>query len=324
MATAGNISFIPLTFILSGIPELGNNQNWFAFPLGALYVIALVGNVTILFLINREDSLHQPMYFLLSMLAFTDIGVSLTTLPTMLSIFWFNYTQIYLQSCLTQMYFLHTFAAMESGVLVAMAVDRLIAICDPLRYAAILTNSVIAKMGLLILLRGLCVVFPVPFLTRRFPFCKTHMLVHSYCLHQDVIRLACADTTVNSIYGLVAVLLTKGIDSLFIIISYGMIFRAVLRIKANEARLKAFSTCISHICAVLVFYVPLIGLSVVHRFGKHASALLPVFMADIYLLVPPVINPVIYSIKTKQIRAKVIKLFRRREIGARDNVIATI
>ncbi|XP_072281102.1 olfactory receptor 51G2-like [Pyxicephalus adspersus] len=321
MAAPGNVSKF---FILSGIPELEDNQNFFAFPLCLLYVVAFLGNFTILVIIRREENFHQPMYILLAMLAVTDIGVSLTTMPTVLGIFWFNYYRIHLDSCLIQMYFLHTFAAMESGVLVAMAVDRLIAIRDPLRYSSILTNPLILKIGLVIVLRGLCVVFPIPFLTRRFPFNKSHLLTHSYCLHQDVIRLAGADTTINSIYGLVAVLMTKGVDSTFIVISYILILKAVLDIKANSARLKAFSTCVCHVCAVLLFYIPLIGLSVVHRFWKNTSHLLTILMADVYLLFPPVINPVIYSIKTKPIRQKIVKVFSDQKIRTLDSKISVL
>ncbi|XP_053312722.1 olfactory receptor 51H1-like [Spea bombifrons] len=321
MAFPRNVSF---TFTLSGVPELGDNQTFLAFPLCVLYTIALLGNSTILYVIHGGEGFRQPMYILLSMLALTDLAVSLTSLPTMLGIFCFNYNQVHFESCLTQMFFLHTFAAMESGVLVAMAVDRLIAIWDPLRYASILTSSVIAKFRLVIVIRGICVVFPVPILTRRFPFCKSHVLLHSYCLHQDVIRLACADTAVNSWYGLIAVLLTKGVDSMFIVVSYGMILWTVFGIKTNDARIKAFNTCVCHMCAVLLFYIPLIGLSVVHRFGKHAAPLVPILMADIYLLVPPVINPVIYSIKTKQIRRKILKVLKQPKVGIPDNGIAVI
>ncbi|XP_068120333.1 olfactory receptor 51G2-like [Hyperolius riggenbachi] len=321
MAILNNKSII---FILSGIPELEDHQNYLAFPLCLLYVIAFLGNFTILMLIRTAESLHQPMYILLAMLALTDVGVSLTTLPTVLGIFWFDHYEIQLDLCLTQMYFLHTFAAMESGVLVAMAVDRLIAIRDPLRYSSILTNVVIGKIALVIALRGLFVVFPIPFLTRRFPFNRSHLLSHSYCLHQDVIRIAGADTKLNSLYGLVAVLMTKGVDSMFIILSYILILKAVLNIKANEAQMKAFSTCVCHICAVLLFYIPLIGLSVVHRFGKNASHLIPILMADIYLLFPPVINPIIYSIKTKQIREQIVKIFMRHKLQTKRPEIAVL
>ncbi|XP_069495671.1 olfactory receptor 51G2-like [Ambystoma mexicanum] len=314
MALSNNTYSAPVTFILIGIPGMEESQRWLSFPLCSLYFIALVGNCIILFFIWTERSLHTPMYFFLSMLAVTDLGVSLTTLPTVLRIFCFHSGEITIEACLIQMFFVHCFAAMESGVLVAMAFDRCMAICEPLRYTSILTNSVLAKIGLLILTRGICVVFPIPFLTIRFPYCKTHLLSHSYCLHQDVIRLACADIKVNSIYGLTAVLFTKGFDSVFIIISYIVIIRAVLRITTTDARLKAFSTCISHICAVLIFYIPLIGLSVVHRFGAHSSPLVPVLMANVYLLLPPVLNPVIYSIKTKEIRTRILKTFQSNRI----------
>ncbi|XP_069059512.1 olfactory receptor 51G2-like [Pleurodeles waltl] len=303
-------------FLLIGIPGMEASQHWLALPLCLLYVIALVGNCTILFFIWREQSLHTPMYFFLAMLSLTDLGVSLTTLPTVLGIFWLHFSEIIIEACLIQMFFVHSFAAMESGVLVAMAFDRCMAICLPLRYASILTNSVIAKIGLLILIRSFCVVFPIPFLTIRFPFCKSHLLSHSYCLHQDVIRLACADIKVNSIYGLVAVLFTKGLDSIYILLSYIMILRAVLKITTNDARRKTFSTCISHISAVLLFYIPLIGLSVVHRFGRHSSLLIPILMANIYLLVPPVSNPIIYGIKTKQIRTKILRIFLHTKISS--------
>ncbi|XP_068121812.1 olfactory receptor 51G2-like [Hyperolius riggenbachi] len=302
MAFSGNISII---FVLSGIPELEDHQNFLSFPLCILYIVAFFGNFTILVLIKMEESFHQPMYILLAMLAKTDIGVSLTTLPTMIGIFWFNHHQIHIDLCLTQMFFLHAFAAMESGVLVSMAVDRLIAIWNPLRYSSILTNPVIGRIVLANALRGLCLGIPLPVLTRRFPFSHSHNLSLPFCLHQDVIRLAGADTTINNIYGLVAVLMTKGMDSMFIILSYILILKAVLNIRANEA----FSTCVCHICAVLLFYIPLIGLTVVYRFGNNNSHLLLILMADLYLLFPPVINPVIYSIKTKQIRQKIDKMF---------------
>ena len=199
------------------------------------------------------------------------------------------------------MFFIHTFSFTESSVLLAMALDRYVAICHPLRYATILTPTLITKIGIAALLRSAFAMIPLLARLAFFPFCHSHVLSHSYCLHQDMIRLACADTKFNVIYGLVLITLLWGMDSLGIFVSYVFILHSVLKISSQEGRFKALNTCASHICAVLILYVPMIGLSIVHRFAKHSSPLIHIFMAHIYLLVPPVLNPVIYSVKTKQI-----------------------
>ncbi|KAM9300301.1 LOW QUALITY PROTEIN: uncharacterized protein RDI95_015639 [Morus bassanus] len=302
----------PLTFILTGIPGLPMSSYWMALPLCCLYLLMLLGNCTLLWMIKTDHSLHTPMYYFLSMLAMADLGLSLSTLPTMLAIFWFESTSLRFEACIVQMYFIHSFSAIESGVLVAMAFDRFVAICYPLQYASVLMSSLIMKAGGVIFMQGICVVLPVAILIKKMPFCRSHVLSHSFCLHQDMLRLVCGDVRVSSLYGLIAVMLTKGLDSLTILLSYVMIVRAILNIVSREARAKAFSTCISHLCAVLIFYAPLIGLSIIHRFGKHLPPLTQTVLADAYLLVPPVLNPLVYSWKTKQIRRRILILLCRR------------
>ncbi|XP_029412513.1 olfactory receptor 51H1-like isoform X2 [Nannospalax galili] len=302
------------SFILTGIPGMQDKNPWMAFPLGFLYTLTLLGNGTILAVVKVEQSLHEPMYYFLCILALTDVSLSMSTLPTMLSIFWFNAPEIPFDACITQMFFIHGFGVVESGVLVSMAFDRFVAIRDPLRYASILTHGVIGKIGLVVLTRAVCVVFPVPFLIKRLPFCHSNVLSHSYCLHQDAMRLACASTSVNSLYGLIVVILTLGLDALIILFSYVLILKTVLAIASRAERLKALNTCLSHICAVLLFYVPLIGVTMVHRFGKHLSPVVHMLMANIYLLLPPVLNPIVYSVKTKQIRRRIIQLMIIRKI----------
>uniref|UniRef100_A0A452UV12 G-protein coupled receptors family 1 profile domain-containing protein n=1 Tax=Ursus maritimus TaxID=29073 RepID=A0A452UV12_URSMA len=303
-------------FVLTGIPGLEQKYYWMAFPLGAVYVIALFGNGVIISTIKSESSLHLPMYYFLCMLALADMGLALCTLPSMLGIFWFNFKSIAFDACLVQMYFIHTFSAIESGVLVAMAFDRVVAIWNPLRYGTILTNGVVWRTGAVILTRAVCVGVPVPFLIKRLPFYRSNILSHSFCLHQDVMRLACASTRVNSLYGLIAVIFTKGSDSLSILLSYVFILRtAVLGIASREQRLKALNTCFSHVCAVLLFYVPLIGMTLIHRFGKHLSPIVHTLMANVYLLLPPVLNPVVYSVRTKQIRQRIVQVFCGDRIG---------
>ncbi|XP_067145593.1 olfactory receptor 51Q1-like [Apteryx mantelli] len=303
-----------LTFMLTGIPGLEAAHVWLSIPFTCIYVVALAGNCTILFVIWTEPSLHEPMYQFLSMLAITDLGLSLSTMPTVMGIFWANHREIGLDACFTQGYFVHSFSFMESSVLLAMAFDRYVAICYPLRYSSILTSARIAKIGLAVMCRCLLGVLPSLFLLRRLPFCRSRVLSHSYCLHQDVIKHVCADITFNSRYGLAIVVLIVVLDPLLIFVSYILIAKAVVSIASPSERLKALNNCLSHILAVLVLYIPMVGLSVVHRFGKHVSPLVHILMANIYLLVPPVLNPIIYSIKTKQIRRGVLRVLTPRRI----------
>ncbi|XP_066450259.1 olfactory receptor 51E1-like [Eleutherodactylus coqui] len=295
-------------FHLSGIPHLEDFNFWMGFPLISMYIVAVLGNATILYIIKVDQELHGPMYIFLFMLSAIDLLLATTTMPRMLGIFWMDDSKIAFDMCLTQMFFIHFLSALESGVLVAMAVDRYVAICHPLRYSSILTSKQISKMSTLIVVRGALVMIPIPFIIKRLPYWKSNVLTHSYCVHQEVMNLACGDIKVNVIYGLFVILSVMGIDLVFISVSYMLIIKTVLGVVA-EANTKAFGTCAAHICAVLLYYIPLIGLSVIHRLKSNANLPnLHILFGNIYLLLPPVINPLIYGIKTKQIRNGLKKL----------------
>ncbi|XP_074046449.1 olfactory receptor 51I2-like [Macrotis lagotis] len=296
-------------FILTGIPGFEESQHWMFLLLGALYTISIVGNALILFIVKEEQSLHQPMYYFLSLLSINDIGVSLCTLPSVLATFCFHTQQIAFDTCMAQMFFIHFFSFSESGILLAMSFDRYVAICNPLRYSTILNDAQVAQMSLIIGIRSFCVVFPLPFLLKRLPFCKANILSHAYCLYPDLIHLPCGDISVNSIFGLCVIISTFVLDSVLILFSYILILHSVLAIASQEERLKTLNTCMSHICAVLIFYVPMLGVSMVHRFGRSAPPYVYTLMSLVYLFVPPMLNPVIYSIKTKEIRRRLIRLF---------------
>ncbi|XP_074046019.1 olfactory receptor OR51C1-like [Macrotis lagotis] len=297
-----------LTFLLTGVPGLEAFHSWISIPFCCLYVTALSGNSMILFVIITEPNLHEPMYYFLSMLSTTDLGLSISTLVTMLGIFWFNAREISFNACLVQMFFIQLFTVMESSVLLAMAFDRFVAISNPLRYATILTESRIVQIGVAIVTRGTVILTPMVVLLKRLSYCRSHVLQHSYCFHPDVMKLSCTDTKINSAVGLNALISTAGVDSIFILLSYVLIIKTVLSIASPEERHKAFSTCISHIGAVAIFYIPLISLSFVHRFGKKAPLYVHTLIGNAYLLIPPVMNPIIYSVKTKQIRRAVLKV----------------
>ncbi|KAB0351875.1 hypothetical protein FD754_016732 [Muntiacus muntjak] len=287
--------FTPKYFLLTGLPGLETLYPWFVFPFCTLYLVALVG--------KKNTSLHQPMYLFLAMLAFAELAVSASTLPTVLGIFLFGANEICFEACLLQMFSIRSFSILESGVLLAMSVDRFVAIYNPQRYTAILTVPHIAGSAAVLGLESVMLMFPLPFLLKHLPFCGHNVLSHSYCLHSDLIQLPCGNTRPNSILGLCSVTSTLGLDSLLIVISYMLILYTVLGFSSGEGRRKALGTCVPRIRAVLVYYVPTIS----------AAPALRRFLANVYLLVPPVLNPIIYSAKSKQNRQGLIRLFLQRK-----------
>nr|XP_008263296.2 olfactory receptor 52N2-like [Oryctolagus cuniculus] len=312
MHETNSSSLTPRYFILNGIPGLEAAHIWISLPFCFMYIIAVTGNCVLLYLISHEEALHRPMYYFLALLSLTDVTGCTTFVPSMLCIFWFNFKEIDFNACLAQMFFIHTLTGMESGVLMLMALDRYVAICYPLHYSTILTNTVITKAGLVTFMRSVLLMIPFTFLIKRLPYCRGNLIHHTYCDHMSVAKLSCGNVKMNAIYGLIAAVLIGGFDMFCISMSYTMIARAVVKLSSADARHKAFSTCTSHICAIIITYVPAFFNFFTHRFGgRTIPHHVHIFIANLYLLLPPTLNPIVYGVKTKQIREKVIKLFFR-------------
>ncbi|XP_070482811.1 olfactory receptor 52A5-like [Equus przewalskii] len=302
--------FMPSVLTLTGIPGLESVQCWIGIPFSVMYLSAVIGNSLILVIIKYEKSLHKPMYIFLAMLGATDIVLSTCILPKMLGIFWFNLPEISFEACLLQMWFIHSFQAVESGVLLVMALDRYVAICDPLRHATIFSQRLLTRIGVGVTLRAAVLVAPSILLIKcRLKLYRTTIISHSYCEHMAIVKLAIEDIRINKIYGLFVAFTILGFDIIFVTLSYVQIFITVFRLPQKEARFKAFNTCIAHICVFLQFYLLAFFSFFTHRFGSHIPPYVHILLSNIYLLAPPFLNPIVYGVKTKQIRDHVLKMF---------------
>ncbi|XP_006166517.1 olfactory receptor 52B2 [Tupaia chinensis] len=308
MSSCNNSIPRPLVFVLAGIPGLESFHVWFSVPFFLVFVIAIIANVTILSIIRMEKSLHEPMFLLLAMLSVVDLCLVSVTVPRILGIFWMNAKAISFDACLTQMFFIPSFYVMESGILLAMAFDRFVAIWQPLRYTSILAHSMLVKMALAILGRAVAVLTPAPILVRRLESFQTHIISYSYCAYMAVVLIACGDISDHIVYGLMVIVASVGFDLFFIILSYGLILHAVFRIPSWDARAKALSTCSSHLCIIGLFYSPVVFSVLAQILGYHLAPHFQIIFDNLYFLVPPMVNPLIYGARTKQMRERVLRI----------------
>ncbi|NXI51634.1 O52B2 protein, partial [Chloroceryle aenea] len=311
MVAVNQSSLHPASFLLLGMAGLEDLHIWISIPFCLVYLTTLLGNFILLFVIATERSLHEPMYLFLAMLAVADLVLSSSTVPKALGIFWALSTEMSFHACLTQMFFTHLSFIAESSILLAMAFDRYVAVCDPLRYVTVFTRSLIAKIGLAAVARSFCVMFPTIFLLRQLPYCGHRVMPHTYCEHMGIARLACADISANIWYGFATTLLSPGLDMVLIGLSYALILRAVFRLSSKDAQLKAVGTCSSHACVILVFYTPALFSFFTLRFGHSVPHHIHILLANVYVLLPPMLNPIVYTVRNKLIREKVTRVLLR-------------
>ncbi|NWS77515.1 O52B2 protein, partial [Crotophaga sulcirostris] len=311
MVATNETSLHPASFLLLGMVGLEDLHPWLSIPFCLVYIVTLFGNLILIFTIVMEQSLHKPMCLLLAMLAVADLVLSSSTVPKALSIFWSLSKEMSFHACLTQMFFTHVSFIAGSTILLAMAFDRYVAICSPLHYATMFTPLVVAKIGLAALVRSFCVMFPTIFLLWRLPYCGHRTMLHTYCEHMGIARLACADISVNIWYGFATTLLSPGVDIVLIGVSYVLILRVVFRLSSKDAQVKAVGTCSSHACVIFMFYTPALFSFFTHRFGHNVPHHVHILLANLYVLLPPALNPIVYTMKNKHIREKVSQVLFR-------------
>ncbi|XP_020376519.2 olfactory receptor 52P1-like [Rhincodon typus] len=310
-------------FILLGFPGFEGSERLLSAPLLLVYLTTLIANFAIVLVIAPDPSMHHPMYLLICCLSVVDIIVSSAVVPKMLLSFLFDLKAVSLAGCLAQMFLVHFWSSAESTLLLAMAVDRFVAICNPLRYAAIVTGTALLKLALFALVRSGLTVATLVILASPLPFCRTNLIAHCYCEHMALVRLACADTSLNSTLGLVFAFTIIGFDSVCVLLSYWRIVTTVLKISSAESRSKLFHTCCTHLLVILFCYLAALFSFLTYRVGQVPMGI-RVLLSVMYLILPPMANPIIYGMRTREIRERLLKRFGGRGIKPQVQEVASV
>ncbi|XP_020946446.1 olfactory receptor 6K3-like [Sus scrofa] len=300
-----NQTFTVTEFLFSGFPQIEDGSLLFFIPLFIIYIFIVTGNLIVFFAVRIDIRLHNPMYNFISIFSLLEIWYTTATIPKMLSNLISKKRTISIIGCLLQMYFFHSLGNSEGILLTAMAIDRYVAICNPLRYPTIMTPQLCAQLSAGSCIFGFLVLLPEIAWISTLPFCGPNQIHQLFCDFEPVLRLACTDTSmilVEDVIHAIAIIFSV----LIIAVSYIRIITVILKIPSVEGRQKAFSTCASHLGVFLMFYgsVSLMYL----RFSATFPPILDTIIALMFAVLAPFFNPIIYSLRNKDMKIAIKKL----------------
>ncbi|KAM4848388.1 olfactory receptor 8G50-like [Urocitellus parryii] len=297
-------------FILVGLTDKPELQLALFLLFLGIYVFTVVGNLGMITLIGLSSHLHTPMYYLLSSLSFIDLCQSTVITPKMLVNFVMEKNTISYAECMTQLYFFATFAIAECHMLAAMAYDRYVAICNPLLYNVTMCNQVCFWLLIGVCSMGLMGATAHTTCMLRVLFCKDDKINHYFCDVLPLLELSCSSTFVNEVVVLCSSAFNIFVPVLSIVSSYIFVIASILRIRSTEGRYKAFSTCSSHISAVGLFFgsVTFMYLQPSSVNSMDQGKVSSVF----YTIIVPMLNPLIYSLRNKDVKVALNNLVKKR------------
>ncbi|XP_004427232.1 PREDICTED: olfactory receptor 10G9-like [Ceratotherium simum simum] len=299
-----NVSLMT-TFILMGLPHApALDTSLFGIFL-VIHVLTVVGNLLILLVITVDSHLHTPMYYFLTNLSFIDMWFSTVTVPKMLLILVSPEGRaISFHSCVAQLYSFHILGSTEGFLYTVMSYDRYLAISYLLRYTSMMSVRTCALLATSTWLSGSLHSAVQTTLTFRLPFCGPDQIQHYFCDVPPILKLACADTSANEMVIFVNIGVVAAGCFLLIVLSYVSIVCSILKIRISEGRCRAFQTCASHGIVVLCFFVPCVFIYLMPGSRDAVDGVVAVF----YTVLTPLLNPVVYTLRNKDVRKALLKL----------------
>ncbi|XP_074536169.1 olfactory receptor 52E4-like [Halichoeres trimaculatus] len=274
------------------------------------YMIILFCNIVLILTIILNKSLHHPMNLILLNLPIHDLIGTSAFFPQLIKEILTDSRVIQYSTCVAQAFFIHLYGGGTVIALTAMAYDRYMAICCPLKYNAVMTNAHIIKIFTVVWGTNLATIGLLFILLLRLPRCRSE-LTHSYCDNPSLLSLVCADTSINNIYGLVLVAVSQFIANGMILYTYLQILIACFRSKRTDTKAKALQTCATHLAVYLL--LECLGLFTIISYRvRRISPHLRRFLGMSALIFPPALNPIIYGLRTKEIREKIVHVFKNK------------
>nr|XP_020725705.1 olfactory receptor-like protein OLF3 [Odocoileus virginianus texanus] len=293
-------------FVLLGLSSDWDTQVALFALFSVAYLLALLGNVLIVLLIRLDGRLHTPMYFFLSNLSLVDVSYATSIVPQMLAHFLAEHKGIPYVSCAAQLFFSLGLGGTEFVLLAVMAYDRYVAVCDPLRYPVIMHGGLCARLAVTSWLSGSVNSLVQTTITFQLPMCTNKYIDHISCEILAVIRLACVDTSSNEVAIMVSSIMLLMTPFCLVLLSYIRIVSTILKIQSTEGRKKAFHTCASHLTVVVLCYGMTIFTYIQPNSGP--SVLQEKLISVFYAILMPVLNPMIYSLRNKEVKGAWQKL----------------
>ncbi|XP_049712855.1 olfactory receptor 8D1 [Elephas maximus indicus] len=301
----GNLS-TTIKFVLVGLTQQPELQlPLFRLFLG-IYVATVVGNLGLIVLIAISPLLHTPMYYFISSLSFVDLGYSSVITPKMLVNFLGKNNMILYSECMAQLFFFVVFVVAEGYLLTAMAYDRYVAICSPLLYNMIMSPRVCSLLVLVVFILGFLSALAHTSAMMKLSFCKSHIISHYFCDVLPLLNLSCSNTHLNELLLFIIAGFNTLVPTLAVFISYAFIFYSILHIRSSEGRSKAFSTCSSHLMAVGIFFG---SITFMYFKPPSSNSLEQEKVSSVfYTTVIPMLNPLIYSLRNKDVKKALRKV----------------
>ncbi|XP_056659728.1 olfactory receptor 5B2-like [Monodelphis domestica] len=312
MASMENRTYVN-EFILLGLTDATEVQVPFFILFTLIYLITLVGNLGMIALISCDSRLHTPMYFFLSNLSLVDFGYSSVITPKVMTGFLQENKVISYNGCAAQLFFFVAFGSIENYLLAIMAYDRHAAVCRPLHYTTIMTSSVCAGLAIGSYICGFLHSTIHTIDTFSLSFCRSNVIHHFFCDIPPLLALSCSDT--HMIQWVVFIIggFSVFCALLVIMMSYLFIFITILSIHSAEGRQKAFSTCASHLSAVCILYGTIIFMYFHPNSSHHIN--IDKMVSVFYTMVIPMLNPVVYSLRNKEVKNAFRKAMRGQRVS---------